>query len=180
MLDAAGDEEGFREAAMKVKEAQRRLREHCEQNSLAMRSDRTQVLGYNRHISGKATAAAKPPTGYRHHKDGTIVVTHDWKHMKKASIPSSLPPFSVLETLSGKHRQVDRTLYGADKRIVKQIHSRAHLKHLNPDYDNGGAHAHDFIDGKRVPRYEETGLDGRNLTEQEIREHGDIIDHTKP
>ena len=135
-------------------------------------------MGYNRSVSGKAKAAV--PTSYRHHKDGTIVVTHDWKAKGKVSAPSKLAPFAVLETLSGKHQQVDRTLYGADARMCKQIHSRAHLKHLNPDYDNGGAHAHDFIDGKRILRYESTGLDGRNLTEQEVLEHGDIIDRTRP
>ena len=58
MLEAAGDEEGFREAALKVKTAQRRLREHCEAGNLTMRHDRTQALGYSRSISRKATAAA--------------------------------------------------------------------------------------------------------------------------
>ena len=60
MLDAAGDAEGFADTARKVKAAQSRLREHCEQNSLPMRSDRTQVLGYNKSVSGKTTAAARP------------------------------------------------------------------------------------------------------------------------
>lgn len=62
MLDAAGDQEGFAAAARKVKAAQARLRDHCEQNSLPMRSDRTQVLGYNRSVSGKAKEAARPRT----------------------------------------------------------------------------------------------------------------------
>lgn len=57
MLNAAGDREGFAEAARKVKAAQARLKQHCEDNSLAMRSARIQVYGYDRSVSGKAKAA---------------------------------------------------------------------------------------------------------------------------
>ena len=60
MLDAVGDAEGFANTARKVKVAQSRLREHCENSNLPMRSDRTQVLGYNRSVSGKATMATRP------------------------------------------------------------------------------------------------------------------------
>lgn len=63
MLDAAGDAEGFAIAARKVKAAQSRLREHCEQNSLPMRSDRTQVLGFDQRLSRKATKAAQQQMG---------------------------------------------------------------------------------------------------------------------
>lgn len=58
MLDAAGDEAGFREAAMAVRAAQTRLKEHCTAHGLTLCSDRTQVLGYNRSVSGKAKVAA--------------------------------------------------------------------------------------------------------------------------
>lgn len=36
-----------------------------------------------------------------------------------------------------------------------------------------GAHAHDDENGKRAVY--DTGLDGRELTEQEVKENGDII-----
>lgn len=61
MLDAAGDKEGFEKAALKVKDRQAKLKafvnEHEE--SLVLRGDRTQVLGYNRSVSAKAASAAK-------------------------------------------------------------------------------------------------------------------------
>lgn len=61
MLDAVGDKEGFEKAALRVKEKQAKMKafvnEHEE--SLILRSDRTQVLGYNRSVSAKAASAAK-------------------------------------------------------------------------------------------------------------------------
>lgn len=59
MLDAAGDSEGFEEAAAKVKERTGKLKAYCEANGLPFRGDRAQVFGYNRAVSAKAQAAAK-------------------------------------------------------------------------------------------------------------------------
>jgi hypothetical protein len=58
MLDAAGDAEGTRDAAAKARHAQQRLRAFCETNNLPLRSDRTQVLGYNKSISQKGRVAS--------------------------------------------------------------------------------------------------------------------------
>lgn len=171
MLDAAGDAEGFAAAARKVKAAQARLREHCEQNSLPQRSDRTQVLGYNRSISGKAKEAAKVPTNYRYNKDGTIVVTHDWKGVGHKSIPGKLSPFAVLETYSEQHSQTDRTYYGADARLAKQVHSGPHGKKVT--YGNHGAHSHRYQDGVRV--IPPDGKHGFELTDEEVIENADIL-----
>ncbi len=58
-LDAVGDKEGFRAAAMTVKQRQAALRTFVTENGLTKRADRTQVLGYNQSVSGKATQAAR-------------------------------------------------------------------------------------------------------------------------
>lgn len=171
MLDAAGDAEGFAAAARKVKAAQRRLREHCEQNSLPMRSDRTQVLGYNKSVSGKVTAVTKVATSYRYHKDGTIVITHNWKGVGHKSIPSKLAPFAVLETYSEQHGQTDRTYYGADARLAKQVHGGPHGKKVT--YGNGGAHSHRYENGVRI--IPPDGRHGFDLTDMEVIENADIL-----
>lgn len=63
MYDAAGDTEAFERAALKVKSATAKLKEFVgSHDSLVLRSDRTQVLGYNRSVSGKA-AKVKQITG---------------------------------------------------------------------------------------------------------------------
>lgn len=60
MYDAAGDKEAFEKAALKVKQKNAQLKAFVkEHDSLVLRSDRTQVLGYNRSVSGKANLGAK-------------------------------------------------------------------------------------------------------------------------
>lgn len=59
MLDAAGDKDGFDQAALRVKQRQQALRDFTQANNLPMSGDRTQVLGYNRSVAGKAASAAR-------------------------------------------------------------------------------------------------------------------------
>lgn len=59
MLDAAGDKEGFEQAALTVKRKQEALNAFAKSAGLPLRSDKTQVFGYNRSVAGKAGAAAK-------------------------------------------------------------------------------------------------------------------------
>ena len=119
----------------------------------------------------KAALGLDNTPGYRYHEDGTIIVTDDWKEHFHPKIPSKYQPYAVIETCSGAQRQVDRTFYDADGALCLQIHSGPHSH--KPAYGNGGAHAHDYEHGKRAVY--DTGLDGRELTEQEVKENGDII-----
>lgn len=57
--DAAGDKEGFVLASQKVKQTQADYAAFCKQTGRTPRTDRLQVYGYNRSVSGKATAATK-------------------------------------------------------------------------------------------------------------------------
>lgn len=57
MLDAAGDKEGFEQAALKVKRKQEALNAFTKSTGRAKHGDRTQVLGYNKSVAGKANAA---------------------------------------------------------------------------------------------------------------------------
>ena len=57
--EAAGDKEAFAQAAVKVKQTQADYNAFCDTTDRTPRDDRLQVFGYNRSVSGKATAAAR-------------------------------------------------------------------------------------------------------------------------
>ncbi len=57
--NAAGDTEAFAETAKAVKQKQAALKDYCERAGLPYQSNRTQVYGYDRSTSGKATQAVK-------------------------------------------------------------------------------------------------------------------------
>lgn len=58
LLDEAGDQEGFEEAAVKLKQKEARLREYVNSNDqLHRRKDREQVVGFDKRISSNAVAA---------------------------------------------------------------------------------------------------------------------------
>lgn len=59
MLDAAGDKEGFEQAALGVKTKQQRYNAFCAEIGRTKRLDRTQVFDYNKSIAGKAKSAAR-------------------------------------------------------------------------------------------------------------------------
>lgn len=56
--DAAGLQEAFAEQALQVKQKQAAYNAFCKETGRAKRLDRTQVAGYNKSVSAKATAAA--------------------------------------------------------------------------------------------------------------------------
>lgn len=110
--------------------------------------------------------------GYLYHTDGTVVVTDDWKSKgTHVHVPREYKPFAVIETISGKKSQTDRTFYDEKGVMLLQVHGGPHSRKAT--YTNGGAHAHDYIDGVRVEY--ESGKDGRNLSKEEVRQNADII-----
>ena len=65
MMDAAGDKDGFEKAAVKVKQKQAALKDFTQSTGRTLRSDRAQVLGYNKGVAGKAKAAAEAFDRYK-------------------------------------------------------------------------------------------------------------------
>ena len=57
--EAAGDKEAFAKTAERIKQQNANYKAFCSENGRTPRIDRTQVVGYNRSIAGKATQAAK-------------------------------------------------------------------------------------------------------------------------
>lgn len=59
MLDAAGDKEGYTKAAQKLKARRENYKAYCKANDLGTQPERTQVYGFDRSQSSKATWAAR-------------------------------------------------------------------------------------------------------------------------
>jgi hypothetical protein len=59
MLDAAGDKKGYTKAAQKLKARRENYKAYCKANGLGTQLERTQVYGFDRSQSSKATWAAK-------------------------------------------------------------------------------------------------------------------------
>ena len=62
VYDAAGDEQAFAKMAAQVKRAQEAYKNYCKEVGRTPRLERTQVSGYNRSVSGKATQSYRRQT----------------------------------------------------------------------------------------------------------------------
>ena len=93
MLDAAGDQEGFEEAAVKLKSKEAQLKDYVDKNSqLHRRRDRERVIGFDKTVSAKAVAAnkhsiriASEQSQYREYlqslKDGKVTLRREQKKL---------------------------------------------------------------------------------------------------
>lgn len=58
-LDTVGDKTGFDEAAVRLKEKQKKLQDYCSSNNLTYKPDRTATPGYGKSEAAKVTASYK-------------------------------------------------------------------------------------------------------------------------
>lgn len=104
----------------------------------------------------------------RYHDDGTVAVTDTWTTHR--STPSVYRPNAVVDMrLPGK--QVDRTFYDGEARMVRQVHSGDHKQPDKHPYGTHGEHTHVYTwaDG------EISGRAVRELTNDECVENADIL-----
>lgn len=111
----------------------------------------------------------------RYNKDGTVVVTDDWKSKGKVTIPKRYMPNAIVETQTVYKNgtvQIDRTLYDSNAVMYKQIHSGPHNRLDQHHFGEFGEHAHNYTwtEGKENPNVER-----RDLTDAERVEHSDIL-----
>lgn len=174
----AGLKQEFSAVSVRLKKQEAKLKDFCEQTGRHADSARVWSPGFDRSVSGKAVAANKKElekyTKLLYNKDGTIVVTDDWKNRKHPHIEKQYRPFAVIETkeVKGSHEQINRTIYDANGMMEKQIHSSHHGVPEKHPYGEYGEHAHDYIWDNNKNRKDRTD---RNLTKQERKEHGDIL-----
>lgn len=110
-------------------------------------------------------------SAYQYNADGTIIVTDDWTDREGAHIPGQYKPYAVIDTVSQRGTQRDRTFFDEKGWQVKQISNGPHGNPKRHPYGEHGEHAHDIIwrednTQSRAPR---------NLTDDERKENADIL-----
>ena len=105
--DAAGNKEAFKQASVKVREANARYREYCKDKGLTPRNDRLQVYatpdgqGYNRSMSGKVTWTTR---GWKPEPP---------KEPTKPQTPKFTPASSIADAEKAFSRAYDSNRFGA-------------------------------------------------------------------
>lgn len=173
MMDAAGQD--TTQASMKLAQWRATEKDFCKQTSLDRDGFRSQVEGFGRSEARKAywqnRKEVEKYSKIRYNKDGTIVVTDDWTSKKSPHLESTYKPNAVVDTISRGGKQRDRMIYDEEGRQKTQISNGPHANPKNHPFGKHGEHAHDIIweNGKIVSR------EPRNLTDQERKEHADIL-----
>ena len=184
MLDASGnsDSEEFKKASAKLKEKRKRYKDYCEETGLRQHNDRTQVYGFDKSVSAKASAAGRKNTirnitpkpldkgggsgiiNMTTNSNGTPV-----KIVKRTDITGE--PNSITQRENAKGG-IDRNYYDENGKQTKQISNHDHGNPKNHPFGKNGEHAHDYS-------YDENGdvtrSEARNLTDEERMENGDIL-----
>ena len=120
-----------------------------------------------------AEAAENPIEKYaqlRYHEDGTIVVTDDWRGQDVRRVPGKYRENAVVDILSQKGKEHDRTLFDKEGRIKTQIHGGDHGNRKEHSLGENGEHAHDYNWDAEIPQGP-----ARELTEEERIQHADIL-----
>ncbi|MEA5145548.1 MAG: phage minor capsid protein, partial [Candidatus Limiplasma sp.] len=139
--DASGDTEAFKAAAAKVKEQQSALKAYCEKTGLPFSSDRTQVFGYNKSVSGKAVAAVRKPATVTAGGSPVVLVKKTDIH----GVPNSITQETV------KKGGINRNFYGADGKQERQISNHDHGNVVESKFGLHGEHGHDYVwDGETL------------------------------
>ena len=164
------------EAAAKITSWQRIQKDFLQQTGLKRQHDREAVAGFGKSEASRATAVAGRQldkySKLRYNKNGTIIVTDDWTQKKHPTLSAEYKPNAVVDTVSRGGRQRDRMIYDSDGRQKVQINNAAHGNVKRHPFGKQGEHAHDIVwkDGEIISR------DPRELTDQERKEHGDMLE----
>ena len=177
--DGAGDKDMFTAKSVLIRRQREEYAAFSKAAGLRVKPERAGVLGYGHSKSMKAVwAERKEVSKYekiRYNKDGTIVVTDDWTGKGKVSVPREYKPNAVVDTKTvykDGSEQIDRSIYGADAMLKKQIHSGPHNRPKAHPYGQQGEHGHDYEwadDGSKRSRT------ARELTDREKKEHKDLL-----
>lgn len=164
-----GDDKLRREAQSKIVTLKAQYKAVSEASGLKQRAERMVVEGYRTEKNLDLYSKV------RYNKDGTVVVTDDWKSKGKVTIPKRYMPNAIVETQTVYKNgtvQIDRTLYDSNAVMYKQIHSGPHNRLDQHHFGEFGEHAHNYTwtEGKENPNVER-----RDLTDAERVEHSDIL-----
>ncbi len=174
VADATGDAKRKQTAQIRLNGLQAEYNAFSKAAGLRTQAERANVAGFSWKDANEAVKTFDKYSKIRYHKDGSIVVTDDWKDRGKVTIPKKYLPNAVVETKTvyknGKV-QIDRTIYGEDAMMKTQIHTGDHNRPDQHKYGKSGKHAHDY-------RWTDDVLQertNRNLTDLEREQHSDIL-----
>ena len=176
-LDAAGQDTA--ESAVKLRQARAQLNDFLKETGLRQDNFREQVAGFGRSAASKAAWKHRKELekylSIHYNKNGTIVVTDDWKNKGKVTIPQKYKPHAVVETQTVYKNgtvQIDRTIYDENGMMSIQIHSGPHNRPDKHPFGKHGEHIHRYIwneDGELAKR------DSAELSDLERAQHQDIL-----
>ena len=183
MSEAAGDEEQLLHDRVKLTRLNQEYARFNKAMGFKSRAERLEVIGWDRRQAGKASSAYRKElekySRIHYNKDGTIVVTDDWKEKGKVSIPKKYKPNAVVETKT-VHKdgteQVDRTIYDENGMMGLQIHSGPHNRPDKHPYGKKGEHTHRYVwndKGELIDRKV------AELSAAEREQHRDILGEKK-
>lgn len=173
--ETVGDQDKLRTNQIKLRRLDEEYQRFSKSAGLKTQSEREWVAGFGKKQAVDYRKTVAKYSAVHYNKDGTIVVTDDWKSKGKVSPPKKFLPNAVLETQTAYKNgsiQIDRTLYDESGIMKTQIHSGSHNRpdlHKRGKY---GEHAHDYVWDERGGR---KGRIDRDLSESEKTAHADIL-----
>ena len=169
--EAAGDGEKLQTDQIKLQLLRQEYARFSKAAGLRTQTERAEAVGFGWKQAGDARKTFEKYSSVRYNKNGTVVVTDDWTSKGHTSIPQKFRPNAVLDTVSQRGAQRDRSFYNADGRLHRQVSSGPHSNPKRHPYGANGEHAHDIIwkNGQIV------GRPARDMTEAERKENGDIL-----
>ena len=166
-----GDAEKLETDQIKLQMLQQEYKAFSKAAGLRTQHERIEKVGFGWKEAQESKKTFEKHASVRYNKDGTVVVTDDWTNKDHSSIPQKFKPNAILDTVSQHGTQRDRSFYGADGRLLRQVNSGPHGNPKRHPYGTHGEHAHDITweDGKIV------GRPIREVTESERKENADIL-----
>lgn len=185
VADAAGDEENFTAASIKLRRQKDIYEDFCKAADSYTQYERTYVAGYNRRLAGKTGAVTRKQREFDKaqmrltdsQKSGTInteiknAVGKPVKIVKQSDVKITGEPNLITQTENAKGG-ITRNYYGEDGIQTKQISNNDHGHKAESKFGKHGEHAHDYYkDQHGQTRHGKA----RELTDQEREENDDIL-----
>ena len=174
--EATGDKDTLAVAQTRLQRLRQEYSRFSKAAGLRTENERTQVAGFGRKEAARASAAARKEvekySAIRYHEDGKIVVTDDWTAKGHKNTPKKYKANAVVDTLSRNGKQRDRTIYGPDAVIKRQIHGGNHGQPKLHPFGKYGEHVHDYT---WYPDKEKPDRSTRDASDAERIAHSDIL-----
>lgn len=148
--DGAGDKDMFLAKSIKLNTQKQEYKTFSSAANIRTKTERTQELVYGRSIAQKSVQAVRKElekyTKFHYNKDGTIVVTDDWKNKTHVSVPRKYKPYAVIEIQNKNgNMQIDMTMYDKDGWKLLELHSGDHSRPKFHKFGDKGEHSHLYV-----------------------------------